>query len=232
MLDGAPIVVVASGLDDASRNGKTGAMVQTWIIRSDIKPLDAAKSGGDSSICGDCIHRGTLVGGMMTARSCYVNLWQAPRNIYESYHRGIYSDTWDSETFRDLKVRLGSYGDPAAVPLWIWERVLRYAAGNTGYTHQWRRFPELAQWCMASCDSELDHAHAKLLGFRTFRVKKLAAPSLRREVTCGASEEMGHRTRCDLCMACGGKSAKAKADIVISVHGSRALQNNFTKRAA
>src|SRR3546814_4866747 len=33
-LDGKPIAVIASGLAKASRNTKTGAMVQTYIIRT------------------------------------------------------------------------------------------------------------------------------------------------------------------------------------------------------
>jgi hypothetical protein len=234
MLDGKPIIVIATGLDKArkSSNGKTGAMVQTWIMREDISPKDAVNSGNDASVCGDCMHRGVVVNGKNKGRSCYVTIWQAPRNVWQSYHRGIYSAQWDSNTFAGLLVRLGSYGDPAAVPFWVWEKALAQSAGHTGYTHQWRRAPELAAYCMASCDSEGDRVQAKFLGFRTFRVRPLDEPSLPREVTCGASKEMGYRTACDKCKACGGTSAKAKADIVISVHGAKALQNNYMARAA
>ena len=38
LLDGAPIVVIATVTDT---NSKTGAMVQTYIIRSDMPPTDA-----------------------------------------------------------------------------------------------------------------------------------------------------------------------------------------------
>ena len=65
MLDGEPIVVIAT-LETSNR--KTGEMVQTWIIRSDIAPTDAAKSGDDKSICGACPHRHYSKG------ACYVNL--------------------------------------------------------------------------------------------------------------------------------------------------------------
>ena len=53
-LDGAPIVVVATGLQRPSENEKTGPMVQTWILRSDEHPVSAVHSGADASICGDC----------------------------------------------------------------------------------------------------------------------------------------------------------------------------------
>ena len=51
VLDGQPIVVIATM---ETSNRKTGQMVQTWIIRSDISPTDAAKIGLDSSVCGHC----------------------------------------------------------------------------------------------------------------------------------------------------------------------------------
>ena len=54
-IDGAPIVAIAT-LE--SKNGKTGDMVQTWILREDISPLMAIKTGADRSICGNCVHRG------------------------------------------------------------------------------------------------------------------------------------------------------------------------------
>jgi hypothetical protein len=234
MLDGSPIVVIATGLDKArkSANNKTGAMVQTWILRQDIDPRAAANNGSDSSICGDCQLRGTIENGKNKNRSCYVTLWQAPRNIYATYLRGKYSDKWDSATFAGLKFRLGSYGDPAAVPLYVWERALALTAGHTGYTHQWRIAPELAAYCMASADSEADRIQARMLGFRTFRVRRISDAVLPKEVTCPASKEAGHKTQCDACLACGGNTAKAKADIVIAVHGSAPLRKNFNKRAA
>jgi len=69
MLDGEPIVVIAT-LETSNR--KTGQMVQIWIVRSDIAPTDAAKSGDDKSICGACPHRHYSKG------VCYVNLAHAP----------------------------------------------------------------------------------------------------------------------------------------------------------
>jgi hypothetical protein len=56
LIDGAPIVVIATYSD---RNKKTGTMLQTYIIREDVDPREASKTGADISICGTCPHRGT-----------------------------------------------------------------------------------------------------------------------------------------------------------------------------
>ena len=117
-------------------------------------------------------------------------------------------------------VRLGSYGDPAAVPFAVWQALLARVAGHTGYTHQWRVFPEFDAWVMASCDSSAERVMARALGFRTFRVAPFDSWVRERgEVLCPASAEAGKRTTCAACKACGGTSAKARADIVIPAHG-------------
>jgi hypothetical protein len=58
MIDGKPIVAIATGYDNESVNQKTGAMAQVWILRDDIAPIEAAQRGEDASICGQCPHRG------------------------------------------------------------------------------------------------------------------------------------------------------------------------------
>ena len=46
-IDGRPIVVIVNKLS-GSDNAKTGAdLVQTFIIRSDVNPVDALKTGDD-----------------------------------------------------------------------------------------------------------------------------------------------------------------------------------------
>ena len=43
-IDRAPIVGIAT-LE--SKNGKTGNMIQTWILRTDTHPLEARRTGRD-----------------------------------------------------------------------------------------------------------------------------------------------------------------------------------------
>ena len=150
-LDGSRIVVV---LTTSSDNRKTGNMAQTWILRADRDPVSAIQTGADVSICGQCPHRG-LNGAV---RTCYVNVGQAPLAVYRAWQHGSYSG------FAPLPhlhgVRLGSYGDPAAVPVSVWQQLLKATQPlkKTGYTHQWHRpeFAALRSLCMAS---EIGRAH-------------------------------------------------------------------------
>jgi len=231
-LDGAPIVVVATGLRAKSQNEKTGALVQTWILRADLDPLEASKAGADSSICGQCPHRRSLGG------SCYVTLHQAPLSVYRAYHRGSYGVPLDSEgmaaALAGRKVRLGSYGDPAAVPLWVWDAALSRAESWLGYTHQWAR-PEvtstgLGRFCMASADSSRDRLIATARGWRTFRVRAPSEPVMAGEFICPASAEAGKRRTCETCGACDGSARPKAASPVIMAHG--ALMNRFIAQKA
>jgi hypothetical protein len=240
MLDGKPIVAILTGLAKRSANEKTGSgLLQTWILRADLNPLEAVRTGADSSICGDCRHRGTIVRSgrrkKNIGRSCYVRLDTAPNGIYKTYRRGRYpvlSPLQARNLIADKLIRGGSYGDPAAVPFHVWATLLNGRPSGTAYTHQWRNFPELAAFCMASVDSADERAQAKLLGFRTFRVRGESDPLESREVACPAAKESAYKTTCDLCRACGGNAAKARVDIAIIVHGSgkqkhfAAAQNN------
>ena len=148
-IDGSPIVVVAT---TSSNNEKTGNMVQTWILRRDVPPTYAVASGLDHGICGNCVYRGNGDG---TGRSCYVKYWQAPNAIWHTYRfHGYQRPQRLRGLFAGRTVRLGAYGDPAAVPIHVWQQILDGAAGwTTGYTHQWRRFPSYKALLMASADS-------------------------------------------------------------------------------
>jgi len=216
LLDGGPIVVIAIV---KSSNRKTGDMVQTYILRADLSPLDAVKVGNDSSICGNCPHRGIEGKG----RSCYVNLGQGPLAVFKAYKAGNYpkvspiNPTFQASV-KGRKVRLGTYGDPAAVSRLFWNAVLQGADGWTGYTHQWRTRPDLQNLCMASCDTLQDYESATKAGWRTFRVRLESLPLMEREIACPASEEAGKRTTCDSCGLCKGTAAAAR-NIAIVAHG-------------
>jgi hypothetical protein len=231
-INGAPIFVVATF---RSTNGKTGDMVQCWILSDEgEKPTDAIKSDKDASICGGCPHRG--IGGGK-GRSCYVNAGQGPRAVYDGHSRGIYpmaTDAMLDKYVSGRNVRLGAYGDPAAVPMHVWKRILRYAKGHTGYTHQWRSRGADAYRpiLMASCDSESDRADAHAKGWRTFRVRLHDAPVLKGEIVCPAAPEGQYRRSCDTCMACDGASRVGKVDVVIIGHGGVGVLPNLNRKLA
>jgi len=235
-IDGQPIMVIATGIKTSSRNAKTGNLIQTWILRSDVKPTDAAHTGDDRSICGDCPHRGEIVEGKNVNRSCYVTLFQAPLNIYGTTHRGKYDHVTLREAaqhFAGRNVRLGAYGDPAAVPFEVWEAVLKDAARGTGYTHQWKECDSrFARYCMASADSSLEAEFAQAKGYRTFRVGTPAESIVQgKEFLCPASKEAGQKTNCAACLACGGLSSPNRASVFIPAHGAKNKVAAFERRA-
>ena len=223
LIDGAPIVVIVNKLD-GSDNEKTGAIVQSFIIRADVAPVEALKTGDDASICGDCPHR-PLLAKQNGQAPCYVNVGRSVRSVYEAYRRGRYIKADLATIARALFgkiVRLGTYGDPAAAPVSMWARITRYAAGRRGYTHQWQR-PDFdaAAWAplvMASADSIDEAARANLLGLRVFRVS-IGVDVQAGEASCPASAEAGKRATCAKCTLCSGTSIQAR-DIVIADHAA------------
>lgn len=228
-IDGKPIVVIATGLKSASANGKTGDMLQTWILRQDIAPNEAVKTGADYSICGNCKHRG--IDGK--ARTCYVKVFQAPLSVWKAWKRGRYAKATDiAGVGTDRKVRLGSYGDPMAVPIRVWRELVAYSNGWTGYTHQWQRATGYTyQWssengsigwarlCMASVDNADEYNAAQAAGWRTFRVSAHVDNGAS-EVLCPASDEAGRKTNCASCRLCMGTTSKSRKSIAIVVHGA------------
>jgi hypothetical protein len=233
-IDGAPIVAIVVGLEDASTNSKTGAMLQTYILRADIAPTDAIKTGADASICGDCPHRGDGTG---KGRTCYVNVGQGALAVYRAFLRGKYPQaTIDQAQAAGTArvVRLGTYGDPAAVPAHVWENLISRATAHTGYTHAWRGIGSTyAHLLMASADSLADKVAAMSAGFRTFRVVlRGEAARLSDEAICPASAEAGKKLTCIACKACNGTATNRRASIVIQAHGGTAVMANVRRLSA
>lgn len=228
LIDGAPIVVLAVKLKGSGKaNAKTGDMVQTYVLREDIDPVQAIRSGGDASVCGDCVHRGDGFSG----RTCYVNVGQGALSVWRAYHRGAYPIMTPEEAAklaRGRMIRLGTYGDPAAVPSKVWRALVKHSEGWTGYTHQWRkRFAQgLRKLCMASADSAGDAILAHAKGWRTFRVADSKAPSVGREIVCPASKEAGKLLQCIDCKACDGANGR-RGSIRIAAHGYQASTKNL-----
>lgn len=221
-IDGSPIVVLAAGFLRRSKNAKTGAMVQTYILRADVDPMTAINTGADISICGDCKHRNAD----RKRRTCYVDVSKSVRSVWLSWHGGRVQST-DLDTAaqraRGRAVRLGAYGDPAAVPSDVWIALLRYATRHTGYTHQWRNVgADYRAILVASVDTLAEYGAAKADNWRTFRVRAGGERSAEREISCPASSEAGKRTTCERCSLCDGSrgTADSRRDIVINAHGA------------
>ena len=232
LIDGKPIIVVAI---IKSGNKKTGNMLQTHIIRADISPTMASKTGEDYSICGNCKHRGESTVNperkIAVNRSCYVNLAQGPTQVFKAYKAGKYPTVTDPARIAQIgagrMIRLGTYGDPAAVPSAVWNALLSQAEGHTGYTHQHDKAPDYTRM-MYSADTPEEATQAHNKGYRTFRVISLKqwhnaqsqnkSALLSNEILCPASKEAEVKTTCNNCKLCSGNNIKAKS-IAIVAHG-------------
>ena len=227
--NGEPIVVIATGLKAGSANSKTGNLIQIYILSDDgEKPSDALfKSGKSTAVCGDCKHDqwGT----------CYVNIGQGGNAVYGAYKRGnypVYDAAEHSHVFKDKLVRFGTYGDPAMVPMSVWEPIIKLCKNHTAYTHQWGKAwaAEYKSFCMASVDTKAEYEQAKSMGWRTFRVRpetQVDEKPLKRETVCPASAEMEKRKQCSDCMLCHG--GDSRVDVVIAVHGTGYKSRRFNE---
>jgi hypothetical protein len=239
-IDGKPIVVIATGLGRRTANAKTGDMIQTWILRAHVSATRAINTGADASICGACPLRGVLErqpdgSTKNRLRACYVSVRNAPRAVYEAYTRGKYP-RFDPRQhlclFRGRMLRLGSYGDPVAVPYSVWTPLVKVAAGRTGYTHQWhvRRFWRFRYLAMASVETHEQAQLARARGWRTFRTSapgELPGPG---EISCPASAEQGKRLTCEQCGACNGSNGRPqRASVMIWAHGSPATLGSYKR---
>ena len=231
-INGQPIVAIATGFARPSRNPKTGPMIQTWILRSRVRPVDAVNRSGDEAICGSCPLRGN--------RGCYVGVGRAPESVWNTWRNGGYFDATSARTSHIVglmsshKIRLGSYGDPAAVPMSAWRPWVSGSRMHSGYTHQWRevRFAFLKRWVMASVETVADQEIAIADGWRTFR-STLDDVVLPNEIRCPASAEMGFTRDCYSCGACNGNANGGdRRSIVIKAHGNKAGMSLYAQTIA
>lgn len=250
IVDGSEIYLIFTGRPSRAKRGssanpKTGALIQSWILRGDLLPRRAIESGEDSSVCGACRLRPTIARALRSesrarrepagAPQCYVRADNAPRAVYRALQSGRYrrAETLAdaAEWLRGCDVRLGSYGDPAAVGVATWRAILANARPATGYSHQWDH-PDpvvrsnaraIRDLCMASVDSAVERDQAQAAGWRTFRVIDIRrADQVSRasgEAACPAARETGARLDCASCRQCAGTSAQGPRGIAIFDHG-------------
>ena len=203
-----------------STNIKTGNMASMWILHKDLSPIEASKQGKDESICGMCPHRHNLGG------ACYVTLFQAPLQVWKSYHKGNYPKVNDMSIFEGMSVRFGAYGDPNVIPIDILVQLKSVVKNSTSYTHQWKTESDnesLKAVSMASVDNKAEAKLAIENGWRYFRVTNdISDIDKATEIVCPNTTK---GIQCIDCGLCKGNTIKAK-NIVIEVHGSKKKKFN------
>jgi len=224
VLGGAEIILVVYGFSGIN-NRKLGPMIEASVFVAAEKPSTAADDGRDSAVCGDCPGRPTNWG------YCYVQIpvevdktWEAARDLPADL-KLAYAQIRDS----GWPIRLGVYGDAAAVPFEIVEALVQATATEdgklrySGFTHQWSH-------------PNFDHRHLKYLApsvefvaereelkqhfptVMTYRIVRNAEEMLAGEIKCKGGVEP-EADKCCECMSCGGTEGIARRDRVVVVHG-------------
>jgi hypothetical protein len=224
--DGTPIIGVVT---HASSNSKLtdrlhAEVLQLWVLPRDAYPADAMRSGADASVCGTCPLR-PWRDGQKVSRTCYVNPMPIG-TVWKNASQEVFSAREAVHGSRARLLRLGAWGDPAALPYDLvselaWEARAAGITRRTGYTHAWRncdaRFRHLV---MASCEGTLQALQAQLMGWRTFTVQPRGTAPVT-GISCPASDEAGKRTTCEKCGLCDGSTAAGdnRKSIEIWPHG-------------
>jgi hypothetical protein len=216
-----PSATIRAILVPDSKNAKTGPMVQLFIVPDLIAPHTAQITGDDLSVCGTCPLRPKLSGG------CYVVTCQGALSTWKATaDKGIAGAAEVAAMLRGKTLRLGAYGDSAALPAWLVPYLAYYTrdgAGRprvTGYTHGHTLLgidgvSHLRAFCMLSAETEAQAVEAVKHGWRYFRTRREGAPLLPREIDCPSP-----RVECATCLLCRGTTLGA-ASVSIPVHGSR-----------
>ena len=224
-IDGTPIVALTADIDRKSSNVKTADEVQTYILRQDVKPNDAIKSGDDTSVCGGCAHRSQASGG---SGACYVIAFRGPLAVWGAYKRDNVIRPTDAEISAMVAgriIRLGAYGNPSAIPADRWRVLLAQSKGHTGYDHRWRDIDPTvwAPLVMASVDTPDEAREAMAMGYRTFRTRLPGEVVLPSERMCPASHEFGQVLTCETCRQCDGtRNGEKRKSYAIIAHGPTA----------
>jgi len=215
--DGAEIMILAVCIKDPSNNRKTGWMIQIYILVKSVSPVEAVKLELDASVCGNCSMRWNKGGG------CYVlPIWMTPM-----WKKGLEAPRITPTELAKLAnkyntpIRQGAWGDPAMVPMDVWEELENAVSNKKGssYTHQWEWVsPEYAKFSMASVENLKQKADAQAKGYRTFRIVDDESEIVEDERLCLNSSR---GIQCRECGECGGNRSKAshrQKNIVIVRH--------------
>ncbi len=207
--------LVLTCLVNASKNDKTGDMIQSYLISKDLLNADTVHFGSKCTTCP-----------MIT--KCYVNkdklsvrgaLRRLTNNESTSYKDVSFNEALKHIERSDKGLRLGTYGDPSILPLSDIEMLVKAARFHTGYTHYWDSIPtQYSKFLMASCENEEQELFAKSLGYRAFRV--LLKDQNQHKVNKGTIEclNVTHGLTCAKCKLCDGNNKGSKKSIYIHEH--------------
>jgi hypothetical protein len=180
----------------------------------------------DKPVCGDCpfaVNNGAKLTACYTHKfGQYRGFLSSLRAIARSYKS--FDDIPElDETMESIivgqsagrYVRFGSYGEPTLIPIDLVKRICNVAKSWTGYTHQWMRKPEYADYLMASTHGAADTLMAETSGWRCFASTHEAMDTM---THCPASKESEFKSNCSRCGLCSGTKGKGKKSVNIILH--------------
>lgn len=191
------------------------------------KPTIKSFFGLDAKNCFDCpfsvangnggcyTHKGMLYFGLISMLKSIVREFDHIDNI-PTYNDEIGADIVQMSIGK--YVRFGSYGEPSMHPLELVKLLTKASKSWTGYTHQYFRKPEYAEFLMASVhNARQAKTAADKFGYRSF-VAASDVLGLNNMVQCPASKEAGYKSNCADCGLCSGTTGKGKKSIKILEH--------------
>ena len=215
--DGAEIMAVAVCIEDPSKNRKTGWMIQIYILVKNVPPVEAVRLELDASVCGNCSMRWNNGGGCYVIPLFITLTWKKAQDA----PRITPTELAKRANKTNTPIRQGAWGDPAFVPMDVWEELENAVSNKKGssYTHQWESVsPEYAKFSMASVENLKQKADALALGYRTYRQVDNESEIQKDEMLCLNSSR---GIQCRDCGQCGGNRSKAshrQKNIVIVRH--------------
>lgn len=199
---------------NGSSNRKTGDMIQTYLLDRETLTSEPSVFGAKCSAC-PMVNKCYVSRDKMSVRSALARLLGEERT---SYAHATLADVLP--LLRGRKVRLGTYGDPSALPLADLKAIVNSAQGHTGYTHFWREIDtEYSAYLMASVEDSSAELLAQGLGYRSFRV--ITQETTERDVSSVAVECLNSSVglTCADCLLCSGTSGRGrKVSIWIDEH--------------
>jgi len=197
-----------------SSNRKTGDMVQTYLLDRETLTSEPKVFGAK---CVECpmVNKCYVSRDKMSVRKALARLLGEERT---SYAHATLDQVLPLLSGR--KVRLGTYGDPSALPLDDLKAIVSACEGHTGYTHFWASIDtEYSAHLMASVEDATGELLAQGLGYRTFRV--ITKEDTERSVSSVAVECLNTSSglTCAECLLCSGTEGKGrKVSIWIDEH--------------
>jgi hypothetical protein len=209
---------VITGFKAKSVNRKTGEMIQTYLLDKETLTTEPKVFGAKCAGC-PMVSKCYVSNDKMSVRRTVKKLLNGEACSYKF-------STLDEvlPLLRGERVRLGTYGDPSALPLHDLQKICKTSDGWTGYTHFFREIDsDYSLYLMASVESLEGELLAHSLGYLTFRVLLKEDENLevtKKSIQClnVENDKTLVSLQCVDCLICSGTKGRGKKSVYIEEH--------------